>query len=219
MSEVRQCHVPRQDLESACFSSHRCMSKRRISPTSVAAWTDILDCHDSDLRGLPRSVLRDFIPKLTFVPAGHGLSRPLKLRALTHTTYFYIDPRGPPADPALRFGKIEFKPRLFFYDHDLWETAVKLRSQVENPGSMSWQYAEALGNVLTDRTSNYFSMAVSKTKPLARRIPRKTIAQALYRDRFCELRARSIDRPFAGLGEGQLLRSDKSDIGDAYKAQ
>jgi hypothetical protein len=103
------------------------MSNRRISPTGVAASTEIPDCHDSDVQGLPRSALRDFTRRLTFVPAGHGLSRPLKLRALTDTTYFYIDPRGPPADSALRFGKIEFNPRL-----------------------------EALGNVLADRTSNYF---------------------------------------------------------------
>jgi hypothetical protein len=69
------------------------MSNRRISPTSVAASTEIPDCHDSDVQGLPRSALRDFTRRLTVVPAGHGLSRPLKLRALTDTTYFYIDPR------------------------------------------------------------------------------------------------------------------------------
>src|SRR6202022_3597129 len=72
-----------------------------------------------------------------------------KPRALTRTTYFYIDPRGPLADPELRFGEIEFKPRLFFYDRGLWETALKLKSLVENPGSMQRQYAEALGIVLT----------------------------------------------------------------------
>src|SRR5882757_9763323 len=41
------------------------------------------------------------------------------------------------------------KPRLFFYDHDLWETALKLKSLVENPGSMHRQYADALGILLT----------------------------------------------------------------------
>jgi hypothetical protein len=144
------------------------MSNRRISPTGVAASTEIPDCHVSDVQGLPRSALRDFTRRLTFVPAGHGLSRPPKLRAQTDTTYFYIDSRGPPADSALRFGKIEFKPRLFFYDHDLWETALKLRSQVENPGSMSRQYAEALGNVLADRTSNYFLWQYQKRNHLHR---------------------------------------------------
>src|ERR1700730_15727148 len=104
---------------------------------------------ESFVEGLPRSTLRDFTHKLTFVPAGYDFRGWQRPRALTRTTYFYIDPRGPLADPALRFGEIEFKPRLFFYDRDLWETALKLKSQVENPGSMHRQYAEALGVVLT----------------------------------------------------------------------
>src|SRR5882757_6291541 len=104
---------------------------------------------ESFVEGLPRSTLRDFTHKLTFVPAGHDFRGWQRPRALTHTIYFYIDPRGPLADPALRFEEIEFKPRLFFYDRDLWETALRLKSLVENPGSMQRQYAEALGIVLT----------------------------------------------------------------------
>src|SRR5882757_8789629 len=101
------------------------------------------------VEGLPRSTLRDFTHKLTFVPAGHDFRSWQKPRVLTRVTHFCIDPRGPLADPALRFDEIEFKPRLFFYDRDLWETALKLKSQVENPGSMPRLYAEALGVVLT----------------------------------------------------------------------
>jgi hypothetical protein len=44
------------------------------------------------------------------------------------------------------FDEIEFKPRLFFLDRDIWETAHKLKMQVENPASSG--YAEALGLVL-----------------------------------------------------------------------
>src|SRR5712672_503493 len=99
--------------------------------------------------GLPRSTLRDFTHKLTFVPAGHDIRGWHRPRALARTTWFYIDPRGPLSDPALRFDEIEFKPRLFFYDRDLLETALKLKSQVENSGSMHRQHAEALGIVLT----------------------------------------------------------------------
>jgi AraC family transcriptional regulator len=101
------------------------------------------------VEGLPRSTLRDFTRKLTFVPAGHDFRGWQRPRALPRTTYFYIDPRGPLADPALRFGEIEFKPRLFFYDRGLWETALKLKLLVESPGSMHRQYTEALGIVLT----------------------------------------------------------------------
>jgi AraC family transcriptional regulator len=93
--------------------------------------------------------LRDFTHKLTFVPAGHDFRGWQKPRALTHTTYFYIDPRGPLADPALRFEEIEFKPRLFFYDRDLWQTALKLKSVIENADKVHRQYAEALGIALT----------------------------------------------------------------------
>src|SRR5712671_6251126 len=101
------------------------------------------------VEGLPRSTLRDFTRKMIFIPAGHDFRGWQRPRALARATYFYIDPCGPLADPALRFGEIEFKPRLFFYDRNLWETALKLKSQVENPGSMPRLYAEALGIVLT----------------------------------------------------------------------
>jgi AraC family transcriptional regulator len=101
------------------------------------------------VEGLPPSTLRDFTHKLTFVPAGHDFRSWQRPRVLTRVIHFYIDPREPLADPALRFGEIEFKPRLFFYDRDLRETALKFKSQVENPGSMPRLYAEALGIVLT----------------------------------------------------------------------
>jgi AraC family transcriptional regulator len=101
------------------------------------------------LDGLPRSSLRNFTRKLTFVPSGYDLRGSLKPRALTRAILFYIDPRGPLADPDLRFAEMEFKPRLFFYDRDLWETALKLKSQVEKPSSMHRQYAESLGISLT----------------------------------------------------------------------
>src|SRR3977135_366337 len=121
------------------------------APFHLLIAAELAERYDGEtfVEGLPRSTLRDFTRKLTFVPAGHDFRGWQRPRALTRTTYFYIDPRGPLADPALRFGEIEFKPRLFFYDRDLWDTALKLKSQVANPGSMPRQYAEALGIVLT----------------------------------------------------------------------
>lgn len=120
------------------------------APCHLLIAAELAERHDGEtfVEGLPRSTLRDFTHKLTFVPTGHDFRGWQKPRALTRTTYFYIDPLGPLADPALRFGEIAFKPRLFFYDRDLWETALKLKSQVENPGAMPRQYAEALGIVL-----------------------------------------------------------------------
>jgi AraC family transcriptional regulator len=121
------------------------------APCHLLIAAELAERYDGEtfVENLPRSTLRDFTRKLTFVPAGHEFRGWQKPRALTRTTYFYIDTRGPLADPALRFGEIAFKPRLFFYDRDLWQTALKLRSQVENPGAMPLQYAEALGIVLT----------------------------------------------------------------------
>src|SRR6266481_8394026 len=120
------------------------------APCHLLIAAEIAERYDGEtfVEGLPRSTLRDFTQKLTFVPAGYDFRGWQKPRALTRTTYFYIDPRGPLADPELRFGEIEFKPRLFFYDRDLWEIALKLKSQV-NPDPMYPQYAEALAIVLT----------------------------------------------------------------------
>jgi AraC family transcriptional regulator len=120
------------------------------APCHLLIAAELAERYDGEtfVEGLPRSTLRDFTRKLTFVPAGHDFRGWQRPRALTRTTYFYIDPRGPLADPAVRFDEIEFKPRLFFYDRDLWETALKLKSLVENPGLMHRQYAEALGIVL-----------------------------------------------------------------------
>jgi AraC family transcriptional regulator len=50
--------------------------------------------------------------------------------------------------PELRFAEAELKPRLFFFDRDLWDTALKLKAQVESPTPGSRLYAEALGNVM-----------------------------------------------------------------------
>jgi AraC family transcriptional regulator len=121
------------------------------APCHLLIAAELAERYDGEtfVEGLPRSTLRNFTGKLTFVPAGHDFRGSQKPRTLNRTTYFYIDPRGPLADPALRFGEIEFRPRLFFCDHDLWHTALKLRSQVENPGAMLPQYAEALGILLT----------------------------------------------------------------------
>ncbi len=121
------------------------------APCHLLIAAEVAERYDGEsfVEGLPRSTLRHFTHKLSFVPAGHDFRGWQRPRALTRTTYFYLDPRGPLADPALRFGEIEFRPRLFFYDRDLWQTALKLKSQVKNLGSMPRQYAEALGIVLT----------------------------------------------------------------------
>src|ERR1700675_1271267 len=138
-------------VETVRIMRHTPFEYRFRAPCHLLIAPELAQRYDGEtfVEGLPRSTLRDFTRKLTFIPAGHDFRGWQRPRALTRISYFYIDPCGPLADPALRFGEIEFKPRLFFYDHDLWETALKLKSLVENPGSMHRQYADALGILLT----------------------------------------------------------------------
>src|SRR5580765_3998727 len=138
-------------VETVQVMRHRPFEYGFRAPCHLLIAAELAERYDGEtfVEGLPRSTLRDFTHKLTFVPAGHDFQGSQWPRALARTTYFYIDPRGPLADPELRFGEIKFRPRLFFYDRALWETALKLKSLVENPGSMPRQYAEALGIVLT----------------------------------------------------------------------
>src|SRR5262245_59364970 len=82
---------------------------------------------------LPASTLHELTRRLTVVPAGRRFGGWQKPRELPRVTYFCIDPRGPLIEPELRFAESEFTPRLFFFDHDLWETAFKLIAQAVNP--------------------------------------------------------------------------------------
>jgi AraC family transcriptional regulator len=85
---------------------------------------------------------------MTFVPAGSRFYGWKKPRALTHVTFFYIDPRSSLLQSELRFGETEFRPRLYFFDRDLWETALKLKAQVENSAQNQSAYVEALSIAL-----------------------------------------------------------------------
>jgi AraC family transcriptional regulator len=100
------------------------------------------------IEGLPRSTRQEFSHQLSLVPGGHRFHGWSKPRVLVRVNFFYIDPCGPMLDPALRFAETEFKPRLHFFDRDLWETAFKLKLQAQHPDPAQRQYAEALGIVL-----------------------------------------------------------------------
>jgi AraC family transcriptional regulator len=106
------------------------------------------DDGETRIEGLPKSTLHEFSHKLSLVPSGHRYCGWQKPRALNRATYFHIDPRGPLVDPELRFAETEFKPRLYFFDRDLWETALKLKAQAQNPAPGQRHYVEALGMVL-----------------------------------------------------------------------
>ncbi len=103
---------------------------------------------ETRLEGLPRSDLRTFTHKMTFVPAGHDFVGTQKPRLLTRIICIYLDPRGPLTDPELRFSEVEFRPRLFFEDVSLWETALRLKTEMAHYDVMHRQYGETLGILL-----------------------------------------------------------------------
>ena len=100
------------------------------------------------IEGLPKSSLREFNCKLSFVPAEHrfyGWETPL---VLTRGTHFYIDLQDRLFDPGSEITLPEISPRLFFFDQAIWDTALKLKAEVGNSDPSSRQYVEALGLVL-----------------------------------------------------------------------
>jgi AraC-like DNA-binding protein len=103
---------------------------------------------ETSVEGLPCSRLRDLRRKLSFVPAGHDYHEWQEPSLLPRATYFYFDPAKLPLD--LTPGQLETlrTPRLFFEDAALWETGLKLRRLLEEPGIDSQLCFEALGIIL-----------------------------------------------------------------------
>jgi AraC family transcriptional regulator len=100
------------------------------------------------LEGLPRSTLRNFARKLTFVPAGHEYDAWHAPRTKPHFICFYFDPAKLNIHPELGVADISFAPRLFFEDATLWHTVLKLKGLVETPASDDCLYFDSLGIVL-----------------------------------------------------------------------
>jgi AraC-like DNA-binding protein len=103
---------------------------------------------ETTVEGLPRSSLRDFKRKLTFVPAGHEYGEWLEPRTLSRVIYFYFDPARMPIHSDSGSTDRALAPRLFFEDATLWDTALKIKTLMESAGSDNTPYIEALGTVL-----------------------------------------------------------------------
>ena len=97
--------------------------------------------------GLPPSTRREWNRKMVFVPAGHRVYGWQKPRSLPRGTFLYIDPLSSLLS-ELRFAEVDFRPRLFFFDADLWATALKLKAQLQYPCRSQRAYVEALGIAL-----------------------------------------------------------------------
>jgi AraC family transcriptional regulator len=94
------------------------------------------------IEGLPKSTLHEFSHKLSFVPAGHQFYGWQKPRVLPRFTYLFLDPKSRLLDTELRLSEISLRPRLFFFDQDLWDSTLKLKAQVGQDNGSA--YAEAL---------------------------------------------------------------------------
>jgi AraC family transcriptional regulator len=122
------------------------------------------------IEGLPKSTLREFNCKLSFVPAGHRFYGWQTPRVLTRVTYFYIDLPGSLFDvePGIAFA---ISPRLFFFDQAVWDTALKLKVEVGNSDPGSRQYAEALSLVLIHELIRLERTTSGAARPLSGGLP------------------------------------------------
>jgi AraC family transcriptional regulator len=101
---------------------------------------------ESFVEGLPKSMLRDFKRKLTFVPADHEYYEWQEPRSLARVAYFYFDPAHMPTQPQTRGAALA--ARMFFEDAALSETTGKLIRLIESTGGDNRLYLQALGAVL-----------------------------------------------------------------------
>lgn len=167
------------------------------------------------VEGLPKSTLRKFGRKLSLVPAGHRFFDWQKPRALTRVTYFYIDPRGLGMDPELNFAETEFKPRLFFFESDLWETAQKLKAQGQSSTSDQRQYAELLGMVLMHELLRLNNGTVAAEPSLRGGLAgwqRKRVAQYMQEHLSEEITLATLAE-IAGLSQFHFVRAFKQSFG------
>src|SRR3977135_2789820 len=114
------------------------------APYHLLIAAELAERYDGEtfVEGLPRSTLRDFTRKLTFVPAGHDYHEWQRPRALTRFMYVYVDPAQLQVQSELDIADVSFTARLFFQDATLWDTALKLMRSIETP-AFDRRYSEA----------------------------------------------------------------------------
>ena len=124
------------------------------------------------IEGLPKSTLREFNCKLSFVPAGHRFYGWETPRVLTRITYLYIDVQHRLFDPEIGIAFSRISPRLFFFDQAVWDTALKLKAEIGNSDPASRRYVEALSLVLMHELIRSERTASGGAPPLRGGLPR-----------------------------------------------
>lgn len=99
---------------------------------------------ETSIDGLRSSGVKSFVHKLTFVPAGRTYREWHETGASTRVTFLYLNPAA--------FQKScegeTLRPRIYFEDSPVWETASKLKNAIESRQDKSMPYLEALSGVL-----------------------------------------------------------------------
>ena len=98
---------------------------RAVSPAHMLILTERGSRSDGEtmIEGAAKSTLRDFGPRLSLVPVGYRYCGWQKPHVLARHLPSHR-PRRAPARSGAAISEIEFTPRLFFQDRDLWETAL-----------------------------------------------------------------------------------------------
>ena len=104
---------------------------------------------ETTLGDLPTSTLRTIAHKLTFVPAGQPYREWRRAHTPARLIYFYFEPATLAAFTGDDLAGTALRPRLFFEDRTLLESALKLKRLVESAASQDRRYFDALGAVLT----------------------------------------------------------------------
>jgi AraC family transcriptional regulator len=123
------------------------------------------------IEGLPKSTLREFNCKLSFVPAGHRFYAWQTPRVLTRFTCFYIDFPDRLFDRGSDMACPSISPRLFFFDQAVWDTALKLKAEVGNSDPWSREYANALSLVLMHELFRLERTAPAAARPIRGGLP------------------------------------------------
>jgi len=138
------------EVETTEVVRHEPFSYEFTAPRHLLIASERVDRYDGEtlVDGLPTSHLRAWRRKMTFVPAGCRFFGWQKPRALSRGAHLYIDPHSSLLQADLCFADIQFRPRLFFFDPDLWDTVAKLKAQVAHADRSQNAYAEALSIAL-----------------------------------------------------------------------
>jgi AraC family transcriptional regulator len=186
-------------------------------PRHLLIATERAERYDGEtlVEGLPRSDRREWNRRMTFIPAGHRFYGWQKPRALLRCTFIHIDPASSLLGCELRFADLELRPRLFFFDPDVWATALKLKAQLQYQCRFQKAYVEALGLALAHELMRSNDLASSPASEPRGGLPgwqQKKVAQFIEENLADEISLSSLAR-LIQLSPSHFSRAFKQSFG------